>query len=168
MTLERRIARAFRLDEDGWARHANPWSGWSRVATLPLLAAAVWSRVWLGWWAVVPIVLVLLWIWLNPRAFGPAPDDFRWMSRGVLGERLWTERDHRPVPVRHRTVPHVLSAVSALGLPVFVWGLVALAPWPTALGLLVVAGGKLWFIDRMALLYDDMVTKDPGLRYRGP
>lgn len=50
MTLERKIAAAFNMSEDAWARHANPWSVWTRIATaLPLLILAVWSRVWLGW-----------------------------------------------------------------------------------------------------------------------
>ena len=49
MTVEKRIASAFGLDDEGWARHANPWSGWTRViTTLPLLIAAIWSRAWVG------------------------------------------------------------------------------------------------------------------------
>ncbi len=37
----RRVARAFALDDEGWRRHANPWSVWTRVATLPLIVLAV-------------------------------------------------------------------------------------------------------------------------------
>jgi hypothetical protein len=33
--------------------------------------------------------------------------------------------------------------------------LIVLDPWITAVGLAVLTGGKLWFLDRMALLYDD-------------
>lgn len=52
MTVEKRIASAFGLDDDGWARHANPWSGRSRVSTtMPLLVAAIWSRAWIGYWS---------------------------------------------------------------------------------------------------------------------
>ncbi|WP_337960256.1 DUF6653 family protein [Paracoccus marcusii] len=51
------------------ARHANPWGACSPVSILPLLAAAVWSRVWIGRWAVVLAGAVLLWTWLNPRLF---------------------------------------------------------------------------------------------------
>jgi hypothetical protein len=60
------------------------------------------------------------------------------------------------VPPRHRTAPLVLSALSAVGLPFLVWGLVVLDPWLTLLGLSVQMTGKLWFLDRMALLFDDV------------
>ncbi len=169
MTVERRVARVFRLDDAGWARHANPWSGWSRAVTaLPVLVLAVWSRIWLGWWSLIPVAGALAWIWLNPRAFGPAADDSAWITKGVLGERLWVNRDRVPVPERHQTVPHILNLAQLAGLPFLVWGLIVLQVWPTVVGVLLIAGTKLWFIDRMAILYEDMITADPGLRYRGP
>lgn len=168
MTAENRIARAFGLDDRGWERHANPWSGWTRLPCLPLLALAIWSRVWLGWWCLLPIVLVVVWIWLNPRAFGPVRDDRGWMTKGVFGERLWSNRDVAAVPGRHRVMPHVLNAVSFGGLVFLVWGLVALDFWPTLLGLTITIGAKLWFMDRMAMLYEDMATATPALRYSGP
>lgn len=166
MTAESRIARAFRLDDEGWARHANPWSGWTRFTTcLPLLVLAIWSRAWLGWWCLVPVALVLLWIWINPRAFAPARDDRAWITKGVLGERFWSGRADYPVPHRHRTLPHVLNLTAVLGVPFVVWGLVALDPWPAAMGMVLIIGGKLWYIHRMALLYEDMVQDRTGLRY---
>ena len=60
MTLEARIARAHGMDDDSWARHANPWSVWTRVPILPLLALAIWSRSWIGWWAVLPVLLLVV------------------------------------------------------------------------------------------------------------
>jgi hypothetical protein len=163
----RRLAALHRLDDDGWARHANPWSGWTRFATgLPLVVLAIWSRVWLGWWALVPLALVLLWLWANPRAFAPATSDAAWITKGVLGERIWVERDRQALPERHRRVPRVLAAGTALALPFLAWGLVFLEPWPTLVGVLGTTCGKLWFVDRMALLYDDMVRLHPELRYR--
>jgi hypothetical protein len=41
-------------------------------------------------------------------------------------------------------------------MPFVVWGLIVLDPWMTAFGLAVQMTGKLWFIDRMAMLYDDV------------
>ena len=166
MTAENRIARAFRLDDEGWARHANPWSGWTRFITcLPLLVLAIWSRAWLGPWSLGPIVAALLWIWLNPRAFPPARDDSAWITRGVFGERFWSERGRLPVPERHRTVPHVLNFAALAGLPFAVWGVVALDVWPAVFGMALIIGAKLWYIDRMALLYDDILRARPDLRY---
>ena len=167
MTAENRMARAFRLDDEGWARHANPWSGWSRFITcLPLLVLALWSRTWIGPWSAGPVLLALLWIWLNPRAFGPALDDRSWITKGVVGERFWSERGQRPVPERHQTVPHILNLTALAGLPFVVWGVVALDAWPAVLGMVLIIGGKLWYIDRMAILYEDMVQEWPHMRYR--
>lgn len=169
MTVENRIASAFGLDDAGWARHANPWSGWSRIiTTLPLLIAAVWSRSWLGYWSLVPIAVALWWIWFNPRAFGPAQDDHAWITKCVLGERFWSNRKEIPVPERHRRIPNVLNIASLSGFPFLIWGLVTFQPWPTALGAVLITAAKLWYIDRMAVLYDDMVSARPELRYRGP
>ncbi len=157
MTLERRIARAFAMDEAAWARHANPWSGWTRLTALPLLVLAAWSRAWVGpWWALLAFGLALAWTWLNPRVFPPARRWDAWITRGALGERLWLERDRVPVPAHHRRVPDLLSAASAAGLVGVVWGVAALEVWPTLLGLAVAVLAKLWFVDRMVWLHRDM------------
>jgi hypothetical protein len=47
----RSLERLMAMDDRVWRRHANPWSGWTRVTVLPLLVLAIWSRVWIGWWA---------------------------------------------------------------------------------------------------------------------
>lgn len=156
MTLERRIAAAFRLDEEGWRRHANPWSVWTRNTVLPLLVLAFWSRVWLGWWSLAAIGVALCWAWFNPRLFRPPATMASWAARSVLGERLWMDRDRRPVPRHHRIVPHVLSAVTAAGALLVVWGVAVLHVWATITGVVVVYLGKLWFLDRMVWLHDEM------------
>ncbi len=164
MTLERRIARAFAMDETAWRRHANPWSVWTRVATLPLLVLAIWSRAWLGWWALGPVAPVLLWTWWNPRLFPIPPSTDNWASKGVMGERIWLNRDKVAVLRHHRLVPHILLAVTAIGGIIGVYGLVELAIWPTLLGTALVFLGKLWFVDRMAWLYEDMKDATPEYR----
>ena len=60
-----------RMTDDAWKRHANPWSVWTRFAAIPLMILAIWSRVWLGWWCLVPVAAVIVWLWLNPHVFAP-------------------------------------------------------------------------------------------------
>jgi len=161
MTLERTIAHLFRMDDATWLRHANPWSGILRNTALPALIVAFWSRLWLGWWAVIPIALALLWTWYNPRIF-PAPQSLdHWMSKAVLGERVWLNCDAVPVPVYHRKVPNVLSAVAALGLLFILGGVLVFDPWLTLFGTMMTYLGKLWFADRMVWLWNDMLDAAP-------
>ena len=46
--------------------------------------------------------------------------------------------------------------LNVAGVPFVVWGLVVFDLWLTLFGLALHMGGKNWFIDRMALLYDEM------------
>jgi len=160
MTLERKIARAFALDDAIWLRHANPWSVILRFTVLPVLILAFWSRLWLGWWAVIPVALALLWTWVNPRLFSVPQSLDHWTSKAVLGERVWLNRDAVPIPVHHRTVPNILSAVSGIGMLFVLWGVFTFDLWPTVFGMALVYCGKLWFLDRMVWLWEDMKDAD--------
>jgi len=164
MTLERKLASAMSMDDATWLRHANPWSVWTRASVLPLVILAVWSRNWLGAWSWAAIVASLAWMWANPRVFRRPKTLDNWASRGVLGERVWLNRDIVPVPERHRVVPHVLNGVTAVGAAFVLWGLIRLAVWPTLLGSVLIYCGKLWFLDRMVWLYEDMIVENE--RYR--
>ncbi|MEM9145918.1 MAG: DUF6653 family protein [Pseudomonadota bacterium] len=155
------IARAFAMDEATWDRHANPWSAWTRVPVLPLLCLAIWARVWIGWWCLLPIGALVAWTWANPRAFPPPAHTRAWASRAVMGERVWLAREQVPIPRHHALWAWLLTAVSAAGMPFLLWGLWALEIWPLLLGLLLVIGGKLWFLDRMVWLFDGMAETAP-------
>ena len=138
-----------------WERHANPLSVWTRYPCLPLLALAIWSRVWIGSWAWIPVVLTLLWIWLNPRVF-PIPSSIdNWASKSVLGERLWLNRDQAPIVMRHRAVISVSNSVAAVGAILCVYGLVILDSYHVTYGILLTLIGKSWFLDRMVWIYQD-------------
>jgi len=156
MTIERTIAKAFALDDAAWRRHASPWSVVLRNTVLPVLVLAFFSRLWLGWWAVVPVCLALLWAWLNPRIFREPATFDHWASKAVLGERVWLNRDAVPVPARHRVVPNILSVVSGAGMLFVLWGLLVFDVWPILFGMALVYCGKLWFLDRMVWLWEDM------------
>ncbi len=155
MSLEDAITAAFRMNDQTWRCHANPWSGWTRVPILPLLVFAIWSRVWIGWGVLLPIAGLILWTGVNPHAFSPPASTDNWMSKGVLGERVWLNRDQIPVPEHHRGVPTLLSVLSGSGLVPVGWGLYSLSVWPTVLGTVLAVGAKMWFLDRMVWLYED-------------
>lgn len=156
MTLERKVAAAFALDDATWRRHANPWSVALRNTVLPLLVLACWSRLWLGWYAIVPLAIALIWTWYNPRIF-PEPATFdTWASKAVFGERVWLNRDKVPVPSDHRRVPNILSALSGIGMLAVFYGVLFFDVWPTLFGMALVYAGKLWFLDRMVWLWEDM------------
>jgi hypothetical protein len=156
--------RAMSMDEETWQRHANPWSFWTRFATgSTSLTLAAWSRIWIGPWFLLPLGLALVWLWYNPRAFGVPERTDRWSSKAVFGERIYNER-RDAVPDHHRTAARILTGLSAAASVAWIYGLVVLHPWWTALGLTVSMLGKTWFVDRMAWVYEDMKHLDP--RYR--
>ncbi|MGI5835057.1 MAG: DUF6653 family protein [Chloroflexota bacterium] len=161
MTLEEKIARSFSMSEETWQRHANPWSVWTRFTALPLIILAAWSRVWLRRWALIPIALSLLWTWLNPRIFSKPRSTDNWASKAVLGERVWLNRNRIPIPGHHSFLPNLLNVVSGVGGAFVVWGVAALRVWPTLFGSALVFLGKLWFIDRMVWLYEEMKEATP-------
>lgn len=151
------------MDDATWARHANPLSVYTRIPILALLVLAIWSRVWLGWWALAPIVLLVFWTWVNPRAF-PVPARLdSWASRVVLGERLYLATGTRPIPKHQAAAARRLSLLGFAGLPFIVLGLIVLDPWMAAFGTVVSMLGKLWFCDRMVWLYEEMTAADPSL-----
>ena len=155
--LEKTISKLFiLLDDEGWMRHANPLSGWTRVPCFGLLVLAFWSRVWLGWYFTIPIILIALWIWVNPRIFPKPKSTNNWMSKVVLGERVWLNRDKIPIPEHHRLVPKILFLIGTIGLVPTIWGFCCLNVWMTLLGVSWCYFSKFWFVDRMVWLFEDM------------
>lgn len=163
MNLPRNVARAFRLEGEAWFRHANPWSAWTRAATMPFLVLAIWSRVWLGWWSLAPIGVLIIWIYLNPLLFARPRSLHHWASRAVLGERLWTERRFPPGQRLHRILPRVLSIIAAGGTLALIVGLVRLDIVLTSAGMCVAYLAKFWFLDRMVWLYEDVAREAPDV-----
>lgn len=165
MTL---VADAFGLTPARWARHANPWSVRTRVPILPLLALALWARVWIGVWCLVPVAALLLRTAVNPRAFPPPRRARGWASRAVFGERLWVERRARPIPPAHARTAAFRAPLALLGLPPLAWGLWALDAPAVLAGLALVLAAKVWFLDGMVRLFDAMAAADPAIaRWQG-
>ncbi|MDV7341416.1 DUF6653 family protein [Terasakiella sp. A23] len=152
------------MDGASWARHANPWSVYTRFTTLPLLCVVVWSRWWLGWDALYPLALVVFWIWLNPRLFNPPKSTDNWASKGVMGEQLFLNRKTLALPKGHTQTAHNLVMVSVVGVFIMMWGLYRFDLVFTICGLIIAMAGKIWFVDRMVMLYEDVQAQssDPG------
>jgi hypothetical protein len=156
------VNKLFGLEGDNWMRHANPVSVWTRFAVLPLLALAVWSREWIGWWSLAAVALALVFMMVNPLLFPPPRSTRNWASRGVFGERIWTERGSVELPPQFRSkVLSVTYAIQVVGLAVLVYGLVQLDLLAVVSGLVILQTAKAWFIDRMVLLFEHMKGADP-------
>jgi hypothetical protein len=153
MGVGKRIANGFGMDGEAWRRHANPWSVYTRFAAIPAAALAVWSRTWIGWWCLVPLALVVVWLFLNVRVFSPVGPT-SWTAKGIYGERLWL-LDRQQMPSGHRAVVGRLILLGLCGFALMAWGLYRLEVWPTLFGMVLVVVAQLWRIDRFSLLYEE-------------
>lgn len=160
MSYGRWLENLMRMNDATWKRHASPWSVWTRFLILPLLVLAIWSRVWIGWWCFAPIALLILWTAVNPRAFPKPPSTHNWASKATFGERVWLNRKSVPIPKHHLRFSHALNAATASALIPLIYGLITREPLTTFLGLALIIVGKLWFLDRMVWLYQDMKDSD--------
>jgi len=147
------------MDEATWARHANPWSVYSRFTALPLIALSVWSRWWLGWDALYPLGFTIFWIWLNPRLF-PAPKSTdNWASKGVMGEQLFLRRRKLLLPIPRVKYAHLYTLVSIVGVGVMMYGLWKFDIYATVIGMLVAMISKTLFLHQMVKLYETVQEK---------
>ena len=139
-------------------KHANPASVWTRFTVPSLLALAIWSRDWIGVWCVVPIGFAVAWIFVNPLLFDRPQSTRNWASRAVLGERIWVDRDKVELPeqFRSRATSLVANGYSTVGLAILAYGLIDLNLLAVVAGILIIHGGKVWFMDRVQLLYTEM------------
>ncbi|SNV70423.1 Uncharacterised protein [Mycolicibacter terrae] len=118
-----------------FARHANPWSAWTRWATTPLILVPVWRRSWrdAAW--------VSAWFALNPVIFGVPADQAAWSTRAMLGEEQWVTDRPRDAALlvnlagaaatatalvtarRRRLLPTVVATAVAMTLTMGYWEL---------------------------------------------
>ena len=155
MDIYKSAERLMQMDDATWRRHANPWSVYMRISCLPLIVLAVWSRVWLGWWCLIPLALTILWAWLNPRLFKEPKSLDSWASKGVMGERLFLDRKSNMIAKHHVDMANVLTALSVMGVMILGYGLIVLSLWASLCGLFVTILPKLWFVDRMVWIYEN-------------
>jgi hypothetical protein len=155
MNIESSLAQLFGLEGDRWLRHANPKSVYSRFPVLFMIAFSVWSRVWLGRYFLLPLAVSLLWTVLNPRLFDEPESFHSWAAKGVLGERIWKDRDSHNISTGWARQTHALNVVQLLAMGPLLLGLYTLQFWMMTTGLTVAFVTKLWFFDRMVWLFEN-------------
>jgi len=122
MNIEKWISKIFLPDDESWLQHANPWSIWTRFISLPFIVLAFWSRIWLGWYCLIPITVLLIWIVVNPRFFKKPASYNNWGSKAVLGERIYTKRTENPIPKKHNTPIIILTILQTIGGFLLIYG----------------------------------------------
>jgi hypothetical protein len=130
------------LSETSWRRHSNPWSGWSRVFVYPLIFVSIWFHNWAA------LAIVVLFIAVNPFLF-PEPEDMSsWMSRGVLGERLWSTKFRWDLP-------QLLNVFNGIFFVLALYYTYTNNFWPAPYTVTLPFIFKLWFFDRMVWWYEE-------------
>ena len=155
MNVEKKLTQWMGMDEATWQKHANPKSVFSRMLVLPLMLSSIWSRKWLGWKAVFPFAIAMLWNWFNPRLFDKPKSTDNWASKAVFGERVWLKKDEEPIPKRHIGLPEFLNAVNTVGLFMAIIGAFRRQGWVTSTGAAMNYLAKFWFLDRMVWLFNE-------------
>jgi hypothetical protein len=165
MTIEGKIASIFKLTDKNWMKHANPISVWTRYSVLPIIVMAFWSRIWIGWWCLIPGLLSILWMFINPVLFKKPESTKNWASKSVLGERVYSNRDKLKIPAKHQIPLHgILNAVSSTGMILAIGSIIFYSIWGALLGIALAYIGKSWYLDRMVWLYEDMKNENEEYR----
>ena len=129
---------------------------------VPLLALAIWSRDWIGWWSLAAVAAVLAFMMVNPLLWLGEPCSTRSCVKRV--RRAYLVRPTRsscPLQFRASNVPNVTTALQVAGLAVMAYGLVRL-DWLAVVSGVLLAQTAAWLLDRMVLLFEDMKARDPA------
>lgn len=137
------------LSEKTWERHANPWSGWTRVLAVPLLGSGLYFHsIWI-------LGIAILWVLINPLVFPKPARTDNWMSKGVIGERLYLSKGKK----FQKDLPTLLNVANipvSISFLYFGWQQELMPLVLSGLLLMVI---KFWFIDRMVALVDSRADK---------
>ena len=161
MDVFKAAERLMGMHEADWARHANPLSGWTRILGGPVVFFALWSPRWIGWWSIAVIAAAAFWVWINPRLFPPPETADAWATKGVLGERVFLNRDQVAIPLGYRRAAWATTALSGGFFAIAVYGFVVGDFWTAFAGWHAGVLAKIWFLDRMVWLWELMKDSDP-------
>lgn len=141
------------MKDETWYRHANPWSGWSRILSYPIIYIPVWflqefiANPAQNWYVILGFILVAVWYAINPRIF-PKPKNYdSWISKGVLGEKAWTKIGVKDINFAFG----VVSAIFFIPAVIFCY---FKDFWPMMFFGAVAILLKMWFLERMVSYYE--------------
>lgn len=132
------------MPDRAWSRHANPYSGATRMLAGAALLWALYRHAWRTLAALIAFVA------LNPVLFPEPKRTDNWLSEGVLGERTWIADGN---PMFGTGYP---EALNALNVPLYCYTLHSAYrqyPLRTVAGFVVTFALKLLFVDEMARYY---------------
>jgi hypothetical protein len=89
-----------------FARHANPWSAWTRWASTPLVLLPVWTR------RRSHAVVVGAWLAVNPVVFPRVTEQRKWATRAMLGEELWITNRPKDTAAALSALTSVIAVVA--------------------------------------------------------
>lgn len=133
------------FEEQFWARHSNPKSGWSRVPIGAVIVYALYRRDWRS------LAAAVCWVVLNPILFSPPDSEDAWMTRAVRAERWWLETGNSTVGLTYPNICNTAGAVGFLGALVAAW---RRQPAAAAIGTVASVGLKLWWLRVLVSRYD--------------
>lgn len=133
------------FEEQFWARHSNPKSGWSRVPIGAVIVYALYRRDWRF------LAAAMCWLVLNPILFSPPDSEDAWMTRAVRAERWWLETGNNPVGLTYPNICNTAGAVGFLGALVAAW---RRQPVAATIGTVGSVGLKLWWLRVLVSWYD--------------
>lgn len=164
MDIFKGAERLMGMTDAVWARHANPLSAYTRFIGGVAIFFVLWSVYWIGWRAIAPIALAAAWTWLNPRLFPPPKTTTSWATKGVPGERAYLNRASVPIPDGHDRSAAITTGFAIFFMSICVLGFATRSFWAAFAGWHAAMLSKMWFVDRMVWLWEQMEDAHPVYR----
>jgi len=130
--------------DDTWKKHSSAWSGWTRVAAAPLFWHALWLR------NPYYLVAVIIFLVINPRLFAAPKKITNWMSKGVIGEKIYTG-----ALIKKDFISTTLCILMALVFFISMYAIWTHQLILTVTTFFLAMTFKFWYLDRMVFLYEE-------------
>ncbi len=132
------------FNKSTWKRHANPWSGWTRVCAFFLFPIPFWFQSWTG------LGLLLLFFVINPLIFNEPKSTNNWMSKSIQGEEIWTKNG-----LFQKDFPTLLNVLNGLFFFLMIYSSYNRMLGDTILSVVLSSVFKLWYLDRMVVIANE-------------